>query len=679
MITKPMLRIGTLVLAVLMLLLLIANQGPSAMAASGLNYTYTLDGDFDDGTLINVNYTDVADQLQLNSMSEPVNFIWIAVSTNGTVVKIDTKTGAVLGEFHTAPAGMGLNPSRTTVDNKGNVWVTNRDESGFVAANAVAPGVPPVARNMGSAVYIGLEEAGECVDRDGSGTIDTSSGLGDVKSWTNTGSADTLGGASTAEDECILNFVRVNSTGTRHVSVDTNNDVWIGGTGGRFFDLVDADTGSIIRQEPSVGYGGYGGLIDGSGVIWSSNRLLRWDTTLPLTGVNGGNWIGYSHDSYGLCIDSAGNVWNTSLYGNTIRKFSPAGALLGTYSHGNYNAQGCVIDQNDHVWVAHSLFNPNNTVGHLLNDGTFIGNVTLDPSNPAGPTGVAVDGDGKIWATGYLSGKAYRIDPALGPIGADGITPLGQLDFTSVYLGGNLYNYSDMTGSTLFAPPEQGSWTVIHDSGLVDAPWSFVGWNSSEPSDSSISVTAASSTDGVSFGPAVAVTNGSTPAVANGRYLKVVVSFQRATTSETPVLYDLTVSANRDPDCSNAYPSVTSLWPPNHNWIPVEILGVPDPDGDTVTITVDSIFQDEPVDTYGDGKFTPDGMGVGTATALVRAERSGTKKVPGDGRVYHITFTAADGKGGTCGGENFVLNVGVPHDVKDTPIDGGPLFDSTIP
>ncbi|MDP6822942.1 MAG: hypothetical protein QF554_06585 [Dehalococcoidia bacterium] len=52
-------------------------------------------------------------------------------------------------------------------------------------------------------------------------------------------------------------------------------------------------------------------------------------------------------------------------------------------------------------------------------------------------------------------------------------------------------------------------------------------------------------------------------------------------------------------------------------------------------------------------------MGVGTSTAQVRAERSGSKKVPGDGRVYEIGFLADDGYGGTCSGS---VTVGVPHD-----------------
>jgi hypothetical protein len=131
---------------------------------------------------------------------------------------------------------------------------------------------------------------------------------------------------------------------------------------------------------------------------------------------------------------------------------------------------------------------------------------------------------------------------------------------------------------------------------------------------------------------------------------------------------------NRPPDCSLATPSLSTLWPPNNKFVAVTVEGVTDPDGDPVTITITGIMQDEAVDTYGDGGFTPDGMGVGTSTAQLRAERSGTAKVPGNGRVYHVSFTASDGRGGSCSGE---LTVGVPHDVKDIPVDGGPLHDST--
>jgi hypothetical protein len=232
-----------------------------------------------------------------------------------------------------------------------------------------------------------------------------------------------------------------------------------------------------------------------------------------------------------------------------------------------------------------------------------------------------------------------------------------------------------MTGSTLTAPPDFGNWTVVVDKGTGGQPWRQVSWASAEPDDSTIAVTVASSSDGVTFGLPETVSNGGDPGVADDQFLKVSVAFARSGFGDSPILFDLTVLWNHDPVCDQAYPSIDALWPPNHKFVPVEVLGVTDPDGDPITITIDSIWQDEPVDTFGDGTFAPDGQGIGTAIAEVRAERSGNPNVPGNGRVYHIGFTATDGLGGSCSGE---VATGVPHDKKDIPVDDGALYDSTL-
>ena len=131
---------------------------------------------------------------------------------------------------------------------------------------------------------------------------------------------------------------------------------------------------------------------------------------------------------------------------------------------------------------------------------------------------------------------------------------------------------------------------------------------------------------------------------------------------------------NTPPDCSDAHASSDELWPPNHKYVDVHILGVSDPDGDPVTITVNGITQDEPVDAAGkrDGKTSPDGMGVGTNIASVKAERQGK----GNGRVYEISFTAMDDQGAECSG---VVQVCVPHDKRPghVCIDDGQNYDST--
>src|SRR6185369_5740547 len=267
-----------------------------------------------------------------------------------------------------------------------------------------------------------------------------------------------------------------------------------------------------------------------------------------------GNWLGYNHPSYGLCIDSGGNVWNTSFGDGRIRKFAPNGTLIGTFNQGDAFAQGCVVDRNDHVWVAHSL--NRSTVGHLRNDGTYIGTVPVG----SGPTGVAVDASGKIWATNYNSRTVSRINPNLGPLAADGVTHVGAVEFTTRDLGGNPYNYSDMTGSTLFGVPSSGTWTTTFDSGIAGAEWGRIGWTARVCGDASLTVSVASSTNGATFGAAQTVTNGADPTVANGRFLRITVSFKRAASGETPVLYDLSVGTSGFtlPEVANVGPTVTA-------------------------------------------------------------------------------------------------------------------------
>jgi hypothetical protein len=144
-------------------------------------------------------------------------------------------------------------------------------------------------------------------------------------------------------------------------------------------------------------------------------------------------------------------------------------------------------------------------------------------------------------------------------------------------------------------------------------------------------------------------------------------------------------------DCANAVASQTLLWPPNHKLVAIEITNLTEPGETPATVVITAITQDEPVNGLGDGDTGPDGFGIGTSTAQLRAERSGLE----NGRVYGIAFTATTDDGeieeivesefaaeavqaqAIC--EGFVV-VGVQHERRpgSTPIDDGQLFDSTV-
>lgn len=140
------------------------------------------------------------------------------------------------------------------------------------------------------------------------------------------------------------------------------------------------------------------------------------------------------------------------------------------------------------------------------------------------------------------------------------------------------------------------------------------------------------------------------------------------------------VRVNTPPSCGTARPTQV-IWPPNHKFVQVGITGVTDEDeGDTITITVTNVYQDEPVQTVGSGATNNFDATLDGSTAWVRAERTGYRgqlgdpRVYGDGRVYKILFEATDGKESCTG----VVTVGVPHDQGQgkMPIENGTWWNS---
>jgi hypothetical protein len=309
----------------------------------------------------------------------------------------------------------------------------------------------------------------------------------------------------------------------------------------------------------SGGCGGYGGLVNIDGVVWSatagSGVVLRWDPSQPDSGTNP-QCIPLS-GNYGMARDSAGNVW-VSTYGGymVVYKVSMDGNTVLTFPSPNYHTQGLAVDGNDHVWLSSSLSAGPNSIVHLLNDGTYVGSVTGAGS---GSTGISVDAAGKIWTANYESSDATRIDPALGPVGGGGAT-IGAFDLTVSLPGASPYNYSDMTGSALTGKPQFGTWTVVYDSGSSGTDWESVSWNHLTPAGASLTVTAATSEDGSTYGPAQPVTNGASLAIPSGRYIMVSVVFTRSAIDDaSPVLYDLTVRMPADLPPTGAATGAASL------------------------------------------------------------------------------------------------------------------------
>ncbi len=492
---------------------------------------YTLDGEFDQGKLFNTHHdAPSSDQLQVTEEVRPFPFLWVAGSGRGTVIKIDTRTGAVLGEYSSTPDNRNShNPSRTTVTLDGSVWAGNRGD--------------------GSVIHVGLVEEGQCVDRNGNGVIETSTGYTDLLPWPNPGGVDTQGGVTTAIDECILHYVKTTPSVPRHVSVDGDGNVWVGGYGGSFaqwFNLIDGQTGEILRTEGRWPCGGYGGFVDRDGILWSQHlngRILRWDpSVVPPTSESLRCVSGVA--GYGTALGNEGDVYVTRSSGNRMWKIDKDDLSVQTFfNHGSNCAQGLAVDANEHLWVSSSRWCNGPTVGHLLGDGTFIGNITA----PRGSTGVAVDADGKIWVASDQASQAFRIDPNAGPIGNDGVTPIGAIDLVVNIPGARPYNYSDMTGAQVLrnsAP--RGTWRAIQDGGEEETLWGEVTWNieaqASVPEGASITVQAraADTVAGLGGLPFVGVENGVEFALL-GRFIEVRATLRPNLAGESPVLSDIQI------------------------------------------------------------------------------------------------------------------------------------------
>ena len=348
--------------------IVLALAAAGLMSASGswaASFNFTTDTDWATGVLTNTtgnpppNAGDGHVRL-VDNLVTPFNYIWVAASGRGTAIRIDTDVNpaiigdgdtflttseasgtAVKGEYYTAPSGRAKNPSRTTVDLNGDVWVANRDES---------------SGGLGSAAKISSNPTGTTSNGIfNSGANGGVAGTYNALPWTNAGGADNNGGTSTATDSAQMLYVRTAGTNARTIAVDANNDVWVGGYGDREHQLYHGDTGAAISPIKNFGpNSGYGGVIDGNGVLWSSGwsntSLSRYD---PATGIETNPNVGGG--SYGLAVDNDGNIWNTHFSWNTVSKLDPNGAVLFTKSSGGSQSRGVAVTPADNnIWIANS-------------------------------------------------------------------------------------------------------------------------------------------------------------------------------------------------------------------------------------------------------------------------------------------------------------------------------------
>jgi len=467
---------------------------------------YTSDADFDIGLMDGVEYLTTPNQLQLSVEGSTLPFIWVANSAENTVSKINTETGCELGRYRTGPGtelgtpAEGVpsaeNPSRTTVDINGDVWVGNRQSN-----TAIKIALTPTDTNGDGTISTSQDTNGNClIEPD------------EVLAW--------------GTDEAILLRIKVD-TGPRALAINADNNVWIGGSSGKTMRLYDNTTGTQIKEIP-IERSCYGALIDSNGTLWISNdgedSLTRVDDP---TGNHSITYIDATDGTvYGIGIDQEGFIYTSGWEENLFRKLDPATNtwLYSVPISGGGWGRGVSVGLDGDIWVAQS--GADKITRHNAADGSLIATIPVG----GGPTGVATAKDGKIWVSNLKSNNVMRVDPATNAV-----------DFTQEgHLGP--YNYSDMTGIiSRSITTRSATWTVDYqEAALVQAK---VSWTADTPGASTIIVMVESSVDGVTWSAPQQVQSGvEFNTVENATKMRIVVKFTASTGSlESPILYDLTV------------------------------------------------------------------------------------------------------------------------------------------
>lgn len=362
----------------------------------------------------------------LDSMREEAQVIWIANTGEGTVAKVDTRSYEELARYRVGPlGGEADDPSRTSVNTFGDVYVGNREGGSVTKLSALGE---------------------RCPDTNGDGVITTSSGADDVLPW--------------GQDDCVLwNRPLPDGGLIRAVAAQdvTGPDlgvvpyVWVGGYDGVVWKL-DGESGEVLlRTEAPVPPYGY--ALDRAGNLWMAtregDRLGRLDTTRCVSDAtcleavcdDAGDGcvkqtISLPAKGYGVTVDFMQRVW---LGGDHIMRYDPTAPLgdrivdidVGAMVH------GIAADGDGWVWGAAM------DAGVVRVDAVTPSSwAIVSGSEDRSAKGMAIDADGKVWTINRRHEDATVIEP--GPTLLEAVVTAG--------VAGGLvspYTYSDMTGQQL--------------------------------------------------------------------------------------------------------------------------------------------------------------------------------------------------------------------------------------
>jgi sugar lactone lactonase YvrE len=468
--------------------------------------------------------------LELDRASVNTNLIWVANTGEGSVSKIDIRTFEQLGRYAT-----GYDPSRTSVDPRGDVYVGNRNGQSVTKVSALGD---------------------RCPDTNGDGVVTTSHGA-DLLPW--------------GQDDCVLWRTDLSGYGlVRAVAAQEvytldgarKQVVWIGSWDAQVIWKLDGDTGEILVGPTPAPSQTYGFAIDGHGNLWMmGGQLGRVDTTrcvdnascnVTVCGADGDDCIKQAipmpAGGYGITVDFRQRVW----IGGAVMRYDPAapsGARWTTVSPAGF-VHGIAADAEGWVWGA--------AMGEVYrfsaDDPTVY--TTVGGASGYSAKGAAVDSEGKIWMINQSHNNATVITP--GPGLTDATVQAGVAPYFSTP-----YTYSDMTGNQLrFAMNPRGFYDAVFE-GCEEGgtEWHNLTFELTAPTSTTVVIRARTADEAAALEAAPWVTVATVPdavspasvldafareSVTHGKFLEVDIALasEIVDTAEpvSPVVYRLSIS-----------------------------------------------------------------------------------------------------------------------------------------
>ncbi len=493
--------------------------------------------------------------LKLSSEDQPSEpYIWIPSSHAGEVSKFSTRETIAegvnkgrykeLARYVTGPHGNSNDPSRTSVNTAGAVYVGNR--GGGNAGGGGRSGTPN--GDVQSVTKFATDER-RCKDKNGNGTIETSRDSngdgaisdGEMLSW--------------GADECMLWNTPLYGNGViRAVAAQDEPQVdggfteyvWVGLYGNGADEPVqivklDGESGEVVlRFKPPVNP--YGFAMDGRAQLWVVGRpqkkLLRVDTTQcrdnDSCSVAACDGVGPEQDRctlqtilsepagglYGITVDRQQHVWLGSTGPRGVYRYdhsADAGSRW-TFKSTPIRTRGIAADGLGYVYAGGDAKGVFIFATKDFSSESPLVNIAPDTSSDAYAVGMAVDSDGKVWAINdQQPGFATVVEPnpkkpnpttlddtdfEIHPIEGANNT---QLFKSAVGLDGP-YCYSDMTGVQLALATGRGYYQRVLRAceGIGGQPvWDKLHWEATTPEGTSIAwyIRTASSAAGLDAEP----------------------------------------------------------------------------------------------------------------------------------------------------------------------------------